>query len=46
MILSVAVVGIVSFGRGVSMPLYVNTVMSVIGVVFGMLVWPVRVYHG
>jgi len=45
-ILSVAVVGIVSFGRGVSIPLYVSTVMSVIGVVFGMLVWPVRVYHG
>lgn len=45
MIACIAAVGIVTFLHEITIPSYLNTIMSVVGVVFGMLVWPVRVFH-
>ena len=45
MIACVATVGITCFCLRVSIPNYMNTVMVLIGIVFGMLVWPVKVFH-
>lgn len=45
MIACVAAVGITCFCLEVSIPNYMNTIMVLIGIVFGMLVWPVKVLH-
>ena len=45
MIVCVAAVGITCFCLKVPIPGYMNSIMVLIGIVFGMLVWPVKVFH-
>lgn len=45
MIIGVMIVGIICFCFRVSIPNYINTILVVIGIVFGMLMWPVKVFH-